>query len=344
MLIMATYIEFQVGRLRALLSLLTSKSFMIGIDEYREYLTGFVKQLITVTKTIRRFLENSNLKDVNVLLDYIEKLEGDLSEYSTIISDTNIKAEDLFNISSEKLTQIINYSNDFMQQFREVDDYHPLIEEVYFLKNRLFETERIEKSFVPIIKQLKEKLGDDEKKISALTEQLDQAEKKIFETQTELSRVTDERDSLQDRIQEIIGQKTFEGGLIFEKEALSNLKNENIELKQKIKSLSAKLASKGTLEYEYEDKRKDEALDKLERQLEEAKERYLKRISTLTEERNVWRSRSLQAAALNVDEALARLKSQINEFEKQNRSLIEENERLQSEIKKFKDEVEVSQG
>ncbi|MEM2109100.1 MAG: hypothetical protein QW327_01235 [Candidatus Odinarchaeota archaeon] len=334
---MSQSIEFLIGRLRALLSTLTSKLFMIDFEEYREFLSSSIKQLAVLCKTVRSYIEKSGVKDIDKLIGSLEKMEANLIDYSNIIDDKNIEAEEIYNISSDRITQIINYSNDFIQLFRKIEDYSFMVEEIHFLKNRLVELQRFEKNIFPLLKNIKTRLSESEEKISELTEQLDISEKKIFEMQAEVSRLSEERDSLQERIQEILGKESVESSLIFDKNMMAELKSENIALKQKIKELQDRVTQESENVKASKQNIENEKINELSQQLEETKKKYLERISQLVEERNVWRSRALQTSILNIDEALASLKNQFSEFEKQNRFLIEENESLRAELKKLKE-------
>ncbi len=329
--------ESLIGRLRALLSTLTSKLFMIDLEEYRNFLNGCVKQLLALCKLLRNYIEKNNSKEENKLLNFLDRIEGQLVDSSNILEDQNIRDDEIYNISSDRINQIIGISNEFIQLFRKFDDYSLIIEEVYFLKNRLAESQRFEKSVIPLLNSIKNRLSEAETKVIDLTKQLDLSEKKIFEIQAEVSKLTEERDSLQERIQELLGKEHSSDSTAFSMEEFASIKSENILLKQKIKELQDKLSQ------EYEKMGSDELnfnnerVEELTRELEDTKSKYLERISQLVEERNVWRSRALQSSVMSLDEALALLKNQINEFEKQNRILTEENDALRLELQKLKE-------
>lgn len=328
--------ESLIGRLKALLSILTSKLFMIDLEEYRNFLSGCIKQLIALCKMLKAHIEKSSVRDGDKLLNSLERLEALLLDYSNIIEDQNIRSEEIYNISSDRINQIISVSNEFIQLFRKLEDYNLVIEEIYFLKNRLAESQRFEKSILPLLKNIKNRLSEAETKVADLTRQLDLSEKRIFEIQGEASKLAEERDSLQKRLQESLSESE-RGEIVFSTSELNSLKSENMLLKQKIKELQDKLNQ------EYEKIRGGqlnsdrERIEELTRQLEDTKSKYLERISQLVEERNVWRSRALQTTVMSVDEALALLKNQIIEFEKQNRTLLDENEALRREIQSLKE-------
>ncbi|WEU40930.1 MAG: hypothetical protein OdinLCB4_003205 [Candidatus Odinarchaeum yellowstonii] len=334
---MDQFTESIIGRLRALLYMLTSKLFMIEFEEYRNFLSGSVKQLIALCKGLRTHIEKNIVEGYDKLLKSLDIIERQLVDYSNTIEDQNIQSEEVYNISSDRINQIISASNELIQLFRKIQDYNLVIEEVYFLKNRLSESQRFEKTILPVLKNIKGRLSEAENKVIELTKQLDISEKKIFEIQAELSKLAEERDSLQERIQEILAKDNTTDNIQFNMETLASLKSENILLKQQIKELQDKLTQGSDKSIGEELNFSKEKIEELTRQLEDTKSKYLERISQLVEERNVWRSRALQTSVMNIEEALALLKNQINEFEKQNRMLIEENNMLRKELEKLKE-------
>ena len=202
-----------------------------------------------------------------------------------------------------------------------------------FLKNKLLETEKIEKSAFPVIKEQLKNIQDQEKRINQLVNQLDKAEKNVFDSQTKITGLTEEKDLLEERIHELIEKTQSPDKIIFDEEKIDAIKEENKRLKDDVSILTAKL-NKSI------DGKSSELLEKLKfensnlkDELGKIKDSNLDKVSKLVEERNVWRSRAVQNQIYSIEESIAEIKNRIAEFEKENRKLIEEKENLLNKIK-----------
>ncbi|MHA1410199.1 MAG: hypothetical protein ACTSQY_07850 [Candidatus Odinarchaeia archaeon] len=325
---MPELLESYIGKLRALSSILTAKSFMINIEDYRMQLRDLVKELIVTVKEVERFLKSSVTTKKEASISNLSKLESILAEYLSFITDKTIKPEKLVNISSEKLTAVIQLINDFTHDSRLIESYSVTIEEIYFLKNKLSYTERLEKELIPTIKTLSGNLKEKENRISKLVEQLDAAEQNIFNIQAELNTLIEEKEVLQERIQELLSKNTTHE---YDESSVSKLKDENKKLNETIEKLKKKIAQMETKieprSYQYE-----QQIKTLREKLKQAKKNYLDKLSVVVEERNVWRAKAIDNTVYTIEEAINEIKEKIIALEKENRELISENERLTKEL------------
>ncbi|MHA1754929.1 MAG: hypothetical protein ACTSYR_05385 [Candidatus Odinarchaeia archaeon] len=320
-------LENQIGKLRALTILLASRTFMLQLGDYRIYLEDFIKRLILSIKNIRKYCE-VNLKHMSSVFEYLDNLEITSSEYLSLISDHTLKYEKLADLSSEKITQIIEFSNMFIQEIHNLKDYDVIIEEVNFFKNKAIEIERIEKTLIPILKKLSDEIENSNRKISSLEEQLDISEKKIFELQAKISSLMEEKEGLQDRIQELLSNAPPPTLFGYDEADISEIEKENKSLKKEISFLREKLESLNTSKIDELEKRYKKEIDSLKKQLNETKSKLLDRIRIISEERNVWRAKAIQKQIYSLEDSIAEIKEQIRQFEQENKALKEERDAL----------------
>lgn len=252
-----------------------------GPVEQRKLTLECTKQLIQLISSIK---ENSTNKYPEKILEIEESYNSateSLQAFNKIIGDDDLNAARAFHLSQDALHQMLNKVSKFVQIVKPVDE-HPLILRILELKQKV---EDLESERYQLLAELHRVKGGEEA---------------IFETPLQPSFITSS-DSLLQEVQKLRAEKTM--------------------LEQQLNELRGGEKSKAYQSLLKENNELRERTARLTEALRITRTRNENRFKQLLQERDEWRTKSLEKTVRSIEETMYELRNQLEALKKENQQL-----------------------